>query len=615
MKKSLCIVLCVLLILPVLALAEGFSAQQTPEEQALTQMLPVVDSLARTLGVGSANQGFSFYRTFDPQDSALVWEQLRRIAVNWLSQDVMYQAGNELRIPAQALGECAKASFAGMAALPALAANSDIRFDTARNAYIIPKAAEEAGFAVIERYAADGEALVINCGLYAADGAFTTGGRLGGMTARLTPLADAQFPYAVAEARPEAAGDFDGLNAKVCDIRRPQTAAATIAPTAKPTAAPTAKPTAKPAANVSYTKLSSGSKGDAVRALQNRLNALGYECGKADGVFGRGTKRAVRYFQDAIGFKQDGVASTRVQEKLFASGAPKFQKYVTLKKGSGGIRVEDLQQRLRELGYTAAPVDGSFGDRTVETVKQFQRAAGLKDDGIAGTKTLKALEKKDAPKCTGFIELVMGDTGDRVTQMQNQLIALKLLEGKPSGKYDDATAKAVKAFSDAVGGGSDGKRASAQLIESMFKPVPTPTPTPTPAPSEKPGDNPGGDNPGGDNPGGDNPGGDNPGGDNPGGDNPGGDNPGGDNPGGDNPGGDNPGGDNPGSNPGGDNPGGDNPGGDNPGGDNPGSNPGGDNPGGSNPSGETPSGETPSSETPSGETPSGETPSGEGTGN
>ena len=81
------------------------------------------------------------------------------------------------------------------------------------------------------------------------------------------------------------------------------------------------------------------------------LNALGYDCGKADGVFGKGTKRAVRYFQDAIGFKQDGVASARVQEKLFASNAPKFQKYVTLKKGSGGIRVENLQWRLRRQSF------------------------------------------------------------------------------------------------------------------------------------------------------------------------------------------------------------------------------------------------------------------------
>ena len=46
----------------------------------------------------------------------------------------------------------------------------------------------------------------------------------------------------------------------------------------------------------------------------------------------------------------------------------------------------------------------------------------------------------------GTYTVINNDTGDRVTQMQNQLIALKLLEGKPSGKYDDATAKAVKAF-------------------------------------------------------------------------------------------------------------------------------------------------------------------------
>ena len=44
-------------------------------------------------------------------------------------------------------------------------------------------------------------------------------------------------------------------------------------------------------------------------------------------------------------------------------------------------------------------MDGDFGSRTLEAVKLFQKEAGLKADGIAGTKTLKALYKSSAPKC------------------------------------------------------------------------------------------------------------------------------------------------------------------------------------------------------------------------
>ena len=113
-------------------------------------------------------------------------------------------------------------------------------------------------------------------------------------------------------------------------------------------------------ADPEYETLSRGSVGDAVEALQRRLNELGYNCGSVDGVFGSRTRRAVRYFQDAIGYNQTGVATPSLQRRLFASDAPEYQTYVTLNRGDTGIRVENLQSRLRELGYLADPVDGDF---------------------------------------------------------------------------------------------------------------------------------------------------------------------------------------------------------------------------------------------------------------
>ena len=40
-------------------------------------------------------------------------------------------------------------------------------------------------------------------------------------------------------------------------------------------------------------------------------------------------------------------------------------------KGSITMRVENLQKKLRKLGYLAEPVDGVFGSRTQEAVKLF----------------------------------------------------------------------------------------------------------------------------------------------------------------------------------------------------------------------------------------------------
>lgn len=63
----------------------------------------------------------------------------------------------------------------------------------------------------------------------------------------------------------------------------------------------------------------------------------------------------------------------------------------TLRKGSNGAAVKNLQSKLKKLGYYSGSVDGDFGNGTEEAVKRFQKAKGLGADGVAGAKTLSAL--------------------------------------------------------------------------------------------------------------------------------------------------------------------------------------------------------------------------------
>ena len=48
-------------------------------------------------------------------------------------------------------------------------------------------------------------------------------------------------------------------------------------------------------------------RGDDVLALQTRLNALGFDAGRSDGIFGRNTDAAVRAFQKEYGVPEDGI--------------------------------------------------------------------------------------------------------------------------------------------------------------------------------------------------------------------------------------------------------------------------------------------------------------------
>jgi peptidoglycan hydrolase-like protein with peptidoglycan-binding domain len=54
--------------------------------------------------------------------------------------------------------------------------------------------------------------------------------------------------------------------------------------------------------------------------------------------------------------------------------------------------VSQLQTRLKELGFGPDTADGDFGPATKAAVIAFQKKSGLGADGIAGTRTLAALE-------------------------------------------------------------------------------------------------------------------------------------------------------------------------------------------------------------------------------
>ncbi|MEV5028162.1 cell wall hydrolase [Paenibacillus sp. LPE1-1-1.1] len=68
----------------------------------------------------------------------------------------------------------------------------------------------------------------------------------------------------------------------------------------------------------------------------------------------------------------------------------------TLKVGSSGPDVPDLQYRLKTMGYFNTDVTTYFGTKTLESLKRFQKEYGLASDGVAGTQTWETLKKVSA---------------------------------------------------------------------------------------------------------------------------------------------------------------------------------------------------------------------------
>ena len=63
----------------------------------------------------------------------------------------------------------------------------------------------------------------------------------------------------------------------------------------------------------------------------------------------------------------------------------------TLRAGTTGSSVTDLQKALNQLGYDAGTADGNYGAATTAAVSAFQKDKGLTEDGVAGPTTLAAI--------------------------------------------------------------------------------------------------------------------------------------------------------------------------------------------------------------------------------
>ena len=70
---------------------------------------------------------------------------------------------------------------------------------------------------------------------------------------------------------------------------------------------------------------------------------------------------------------------------------PSVAESATLKQGSRGDLVKNVQQKLIRWGYLKGTADGIFAAKTKAAVIAFQKKNGLTADGVIGTRTAQAL--------------------------------------------------------------------------------------------------------------------------------------------------------------------------------------------------------------------------------
>jgi len=158
-----------------------------------------------------------------------------------------------------------------------------------------------------------------------------------------------------------------------------------------------------------------GSGGNDVRTVQIRLNRISDnfpgipKIAVADGIFSFDTENAIKEFQRTFGLEADGIVGKSTWYSI-------LQIYNAVKRlnelDSEGIRLEDVTQQfpnilsygssgsgVENLQYyisylsqyyntiPAVPIDGYFGDSTLNAVINLQNTFGLQPDGVVGRET------------------------------------------------------------------------------------------------------------------------------------------------------------------------------------------------------------------------------------
>lgn len=195
-----------------------------------------------------------------------------------------------------------------------------------------------------------------------------------------------------------------------------------------------------------------GDENPYILEAQKALMELGYmDSDEPTEYFGSHTLEALLTFQRHNGLEADGVLGETTYA-LLTEGDPKE---FVMQTGDEGENVEAVQDRLYELGYLdRGSRTGTFGEKTTEAVKAFQKSNRLTADGKVGEKTMEKLYSSDV--VGNFYEY--GDTDESIIPYQKRLKKLGYLNDdyEPEGKMDGRTVSAIKDFQDANGLVRDG---------------------------------------------------------------------------------------------------------------------------------------------------------------
>ena len=139
-------------------------------------------------------------------------------------------------------------------------------------------------------------------------------------------------------------------------------------------------------------QLKSGDRSDAIGLIANTLNRLGF-LEKPSDLFDDSLTEAIKAFQQERGLTSTGLVN-EITQRALDEARWRLGDRILLLTNPVLIRGDDvsaLQGRLVELGFNCGKVDGVYGVKTEDAVKEFQKSVGIVVDGKCGPSTLISL--------------------------------------------------------------------------------------------------------------------------------------------------------------------------------------------------------------------------------
>jgi len=142
----------------------------------------------------------------------------------------------------------------------------------------------------------------------------------------------------------------------------------------------------------------------AIRLMQERLNLLGFNAGKADGYMGSNTRAAIRRYQSKAGHEVTGKPSSALiksiknkLEETYTATTPSLQtQSIERKKNETTLKrqIERAQFFLGVMDLYHGPKDGIMNEKLEQAVLRFQVANRISADGSVSAALLHSIRSK-----------------------------------------------------------------------------------------------------------------------------------------------------------------------------------------------------------------------------